>query len=111
MRGRMTPAERRLWFLLKNRGAGCRFRRQVPMGQWIVDFASLDPALVVEVDDISHIGRDESERTHYLNEAGFHVVRFTNEYVANELPAVVETIRAWVVAIRLTGKPPPEPFS
>jgi len=88
----MTISEARLWSGLKGRSAGARFRRQVPIGFWIADFASLDPRLVIEVEDTSHEFRDESMRTNYFIEQGFAVLRFTNKRVAQNLREVIGTI-------------------
>ena len=73
-------------------GHGARFRRQIPIGVWIVDFASLRPKIVIEVDDSSHEWRDETARTHYLESRGFVVLRFSNREVAQELDGVLEMI-------------------
>jgi very-short-patch-repair endonuclease len=92
LRHAMTVSEARLWSRIRRRALGVRFRRQVPIGMWIVDFACLRPRLVIEVDDRSHDWRDEQFRTMHLREQGFHVVRFTNKQVATDLDAVVNTI-------------------
>jgi len=91
---------------MKGGALGARFRRQVPIGPWIVDFASLAPRLVVEVDDPSHEYRDESYRTDYLTDVGFVVLRFTNRDVALEADAALRTIAHWIEVIRSTGRPP-----
>lgn len=64
----MTVSEAALWNRIRRRQTGARFRRQVPIGVWIADFASL----------------------------GFTVIRFTNEWIAKELPSAVQTIRDYV---------------
>ncbi len=102
----MTVSERRLWDGLKRNGTGARFRRQVPVGPWIVDFACLKPKLAIEVDDTSHNWRDEGERTDYLESCGFVVLRFTNEEIARDVHAALSTIEAWIGHIRETGVPP-----
>ncbi len=70
------------------------------MGRWIVDFACLNPRIVIEVDDTSHDWRDERERTGYLEALGFVVLRFTNKEVAQDLEDVVTTICRTVEALR-----------
>ena len=105
LRGRMlrrslTISEARVWSAIKNKALGVRFRRQVPIGPWIVDFACLDPKLVVEIDDESHLHRAETGRTRYLERMGFTVLRFWNVDVAKELEGVVGTIENWVEALR-----------
>jgi len=102
----MTISEARLWVAIRGGLVGARFRRQVPIGYWIADFASLDLRLVIEVDDTSHEFRDESMRTEYLSSRGFSVLRFSNKRIALELPEVVGTIEAWVEHIRAHGEAP-----
>ncbi len=102
----MTVFERRLWDGLKANGAGARFRRQVPIGPWIADFACLEPKLAVEVDDKSHDWRDETERTRQIENQGFTVLRFTNAEVAGNIHGVLSTIENWVASLRDTGEPP-----
>ena len=92
LRNSLTVSEARLWPHLKNQATGARFRRQVPIGVWIVDFASLRPKIVIEVDDSSHEWRDETARTNYLESRGFVVLRFSNREVAQELDGVLEMI-------------------
>ena len=96
----MTVSEARLWKGTRNRSTGARFRRQVPIGHWIADFASLDPRLVIEVDDLSHELRDELVRTRYFRSQGFVILRFTNEQIAKELPEAVSRIERWVAFVR-----------
>jgi very-short-patch-repair endonuclease len=105
LRRELTVSEARVWGAIKGRRLGVRFRRQVPMGPWIVDFACLDPRLVIEVDDESHHWKDERARTRYLVGEGFAVVRFWNEEVAREFDGVVETIKCWVRALQRGEEP------
>jgi BirA family biotin operon repressor/biotin-[acetyl-CoA-carboxylase] ligase len=106
LRRRLTVSEARVWGAMKNKALGARFRRQVPIGPWIVDFCSLDPKLAIEIDDKSLEFRDESLRTEYLESVGFPVLRFTNRQVALEFPGVIGTIESWVAHMKATGKPP-----
>ena len=77
-----------------------RFRRQVPIGIWIVDFACFDPALAIEVDGPSHDFADESTRSDAIEDAGFSLLRFTNKDVASRLGEVVGTIEVAIAARR-----------
>src|SRR5690606_37152832 len=84
LRTTMTDAERILWSRLRDRRLeGFKFRRQVPIGEFVVDFASLDSKLIVEVDGGHHLDEEESDlrRTKRLCELGFRVVRFWNDDV------------------------------
>jgi very-short-patch-repair endonuclease len=94
LRKKPTDAERRLWYHLRGRQlGGKRFRRQVPIGAFIADFASLECALVVEVDGSQH--RDSAHdrrRDGYLLSRGFRVIRFWDNDVLLQTDAVLETI-------------------
>jgi len=96
LRGRPTDAERRLWQRIQGRQlAGCKFRRQHPFLDYILDFVCLESALVVEVDGGQHLeNENDRERDRRLSEAGFRVLRFWNNQVLQETDAVVEAI--WI---------------
>jgi very-short-patch-repair endonuclease len=74
---------------------GLRFRRQEPIGQYIVDFLSYEVRMVIEVDGGQHArakARD-NERDEWLTHQGFRVLRFWDNEVLNNIEGVVETIR------------------
>jgi len=81
LRQKQTDVERALWVRLRNKQLeGVKFRRQQPIGAYIVDFASFEKKLVIEIDGGQHNedemrGRDE-ERTICLKERGYRVLRF-----------------------------------
>ena len=83
LRREATSAERKLWRFLRDRQIeGHRFRRQHPLGPYIVDFVCLEQKLVIEVDGATHgeaneIARDE-KRTSWLVERGYRVLRVDN---------------------------------
>ncbi|MGN7159853.1 endonuclease domain-containing protein [Sphingomonas sp. SAFR-052] len=90
-----TPAEQKLWFALRaERFGGVKFRRQKVIGPFIADFASNVPRLVIEVD--GHLHGDtaayDAERTAYLTQAGYRVVRFTNADVMHNLEGVLRQL-------------------
>jgi len=96
LREKSTDAERLLWKHLRaKRFDGLKFRRQEPIGNYIVDFVSFDEQVIVEVDGSQHLGqRDEDkQRTRWLSEQGFKVLRFWNNEVLNNVQGVLETIR------------------
>jgi very-short-patch-repair endonuclease len=96
LRRRATDAERRLWAVLRDRAlVGARFRRQQPIGPYVVDFCCLERKLVVEVDGSQHLDRTaaDARRTGDLELAGFRVLRFWNNQVLLETDAVLEAIR------------------
>ena len=86
MRREMTQAELRLWLRLRNRAlAGFRFRRQAPIGSFVVDFFCAERKLVVEVDGEHHgfdaeVARDAT-RQHWIEAQGHHVLRVSNHDV------------------------------
>ena len=97
LRKRSTDAERKLWNHLRARQlAGAKFRRQVPIGDFIVDFASYDRRLVVELDgsqhaEPAHRARDAA-RDHWLRSQGFAVLRFWDTDVLQRPDAVLSAI-------------------
>ena len=94
MRKEMPVAEASLWNRLRGDQLGVRFRRQHRVGSYIADFFAHAVKLVVEVDGDSHAERQEydEKRTHWMNEQGLTVIRFTNEDVLKNLDAVVQSI-------------------
>jgi len=103
LRNKATDSEQKLWRYLRRRQIrGLRFRRQVPIGPYIADFACLEIALIIEVDGGQHL---ESERDvvreRYLRAQGFCILRFWNNQVLSETEAVLQMI------FEATGMPPP----
>ncbi|MFL5122488.1 MAG: endonuclease domain-containing protein [Microvirga sp.] len=99
LRKRMTPQEVKLWVKLREqRVNGLHFRRQVPIGRCVVDFACLKHRLVVEVDGGQHsfdnAAAVDRSRDLTLSALGFRVQRFWNAEVDANLDGVVETILA-----------------
>ena len=97
LRKNPTEAERLLWRHLRVRQlGGHKFRRQQPLGPYIVDFVCLEKRLIVEVDGGQHAARAEkdAQRVAWLKAEGFRVLRFWNTEVLQETEAVWETIRA-----------------
>jgi very-short-patch-repair endonuclease len=93
----MTDAEQRLWMRLRaDQIPGYRFRRQVPIGPYVVDFACLKARLVIEVDGSQHakaVERDQ-QRTAWLASQGFRLLRFWDNDVLSHTDSVLEAIRA-----------------
>lgn len=100
LRSNMTDAERHLWYHLRgHRFYGLKFKRQKPMGRYIVDFICLERRLVIELDGGQHQEQAErdAERDRWLAEEGFRVLRFWNHEVLGETESVLEVIRRAVV--------------
>ena len=93
----MTPAESLLWECLRGNQLGFQFRRQHPICGYIPDFVCLKKRLVVEVDGGYHyVGNqplNDEERTKYLHQCGFNVIRFTNEEVLFDTDKVISRIK------------------
>ena len=95
LRANPTSAEIRLWSVLRKRQrAGARFRRQHPIGPFVVDFCAPRLKLVIEVDGEQHVDLYEYDqrRTAYLAAHGYRVLRFWNNQVMDDLNAVVIAI-------------------
>src|SRR5713226_47708 len=83
LRRSMTIAETKLWSHLRRKQLdGHRFRRQVPIGNYIVDFACLQARLIIELDGVQHaeagIKGLDARRGYWLEQRGYRVLRFTN---------------------------------
>ena len=92
-----TDAEAILWSQLRSRQmAGRKFRRQVPLLEYVADFASLDARLIIELDGGQHADQAEQDakRTRDLEAAGFVVLRFWNTDVFTNLDGVLTAIHA-----------------
>jgi very-short-patch-repair endonuclease len=108
LRRNMPDPERLLWFRLRNRQiGGAKFRRQMPIGPFIVDFACLERNLIIELDGSQHAGRvaEDDERTKWLNSRGYQVIRFWNYVIFEDLEAVLESI-----GLALLATPHPNPL-
>ncbi len=95
MRFAPTESERVLWQALRAGKLGVVFRRQVPIGRYIADFAAPAVRLVVEVDGGCHAARERADarRDGALRKAGWRVVRVPAELVLGELEVALERIR------------------
>jgi len=90
----MTDAERKLWLALRDRRlAGFKFRRQVPVGPFIVDFLCYHARLVIEVDGGQHAeSTRDARRDQWLAANDFRVLRFWNNDVLTQTEVVLETV-------------------
>jgi len=99
LRKRLTPTERILWRLLRDRRLkGLKFRRQFPIGPFVVDFCCYELRLVIELDGEIHAepqpaARDR-ERDAYIRGLGFTILRFPNQRVFGTAEAVLAEILA-----------------
>ena len=113
LRKNLTEAERTLWRYLRLRQFdGNKFRRQQPIGKYIVDFVCLEKKLIVEVDGGQHSEQVvyDSERNEWLERQGFRILRFWNNQVLKEIDAVKERIMEELISDSCTPhlNPPPQ---
>lgn len=107
----MTEAESRLWQRLRARQIyGLKFRRQHPIGRYILDFACIEIRLAIEVDGGQHndLQAQDSARTEWLETQGWKVLRFWNNEVLNSTNDVLEEIHRSVSTL-LQEPPIPSP--
>ena len=105
LRANMTDAEQKLWYHLRRKQIlGVQFFRQLPIGEYIVDFHAPLMKLVIELDGSQHLERDaisyDTIRTSYLKSLGFSVMRFDNLQVLNETQSVLETIHQFICSLK-----------
>ena len=96
LRSQQTEAEQRLWYHLRaHRFLGLKFKRQKPMGPYIVDFACLEQRLIIEIDGGQHAEQVDYDqrRDAWLRSQGYTVLRFWNDEVMRQLDEVLEQIR------------------
>jgi very-short-patch-repair endonuclease len=106
----MTDAEQLLWRHLRaHRLNGQKFRRQQPLGPYIVDFVHFGARLIVEADGGQHNGSDrDAARDAWLREQGFRIMRFWNHDILQNPEAVLSSI---LEALELSAPPLPRPLS
>jgi very-short-patch-repair endonuclease len=96
LRRTMTEPEKRLWALVRNNRFGVKFRRQVPIGPYIVDFFCFSAKLAVELDGSQHYteeGKDyDFHRDQFLKAYGVTVLRFSNREFLENQDGVMQTI-------------------
>ena len=95
LRQNMSEAETRLWHHLRaGRLNGYKFRRQQPMGDYIVDFVCVTPKLIIEADGGQHAeqAKYDQARSLYLNDLGFTVLRFWNDEILRQTDEVLAEI-------------------
>lgn len=97
LRKKVTDTEKILWFYLRNRRlGGLKFRRQVPIGRYIADFACKEKKIIVELDGSGHLSNRQIEhdriRDSFLKSEGYCVLRVYNDDIFNRIDNVLEYI-------------------
>ena len=102
LRKEMSLPERMLWQALRLRPHGLKFRRQHPIGPYVVDFFCSSARLAIEVDGIAHDMGDQPrrdvERTSFLNENGYRVLRVSAQRVLADAVGTADAIAARAVS-------------
>jgi len=110
LRKESTDAERWLWQRLRNRELlGWKFRRQHPIGCYIVDFVCIEKKIIIELDGSQHAENQtaDSTRSEYLEEKGYQVLRFWNNNVLVRGEAVLNTILSYLTEDAPSPRPSP----
>ena len=106
LRRSMTETERRLWQRLRGlQIGGYKFRRQHPLGRYVLDFVCLDAGLVIEVDGGQHADHSDRDamRTRWLEQRGLRVLRFWNHEIWHN----IEDVKGVIERALLPGTQPP----
>ena len=93
----MTPQELKFWNIVRNnKFQNLKFKRQYPIGKYIVDFVVIEKMLVIELDGGGHNTNKQQnydeERTQYLTSRGFKILRFWNDEIDKNIEGVFEKI-------------------
>ncbi len=100
LRQQSTDAERMLWkYLRAHRMAGYKFRRQVVIEPYIVDFVCIEARLIVEADGGQHLEQveDDLQRSVFLESLGYKVIRFWNHEILCDIHFVLEQIHGYLI--------------
>ena len=111
LRKKLTDVERFVWTRLRDRRfSNFKFRRQVTLGSYIVDFICFDRRVILELDGGQHTLQREyyARRTNWLQTQGFEVLRFWNSDVTDDWETVEEVIWSKLHARPLTPAPLPQ---
>ncbi|MEJ7687413.1 MAG: DUF559 domain-containing protein [Variovorax sp.] len=94
LRREMTDSERKLWSGLRMEQLGLKFRRQHPLGNYVADFACLEPKLIVELDGSQHQSQEayDARRDGFFCAQGFDVLRFASNEPFTNLEGVLQAI-------------------
>jgi very-short-patch-repair endonuclease len=106
LRNQPTVAEKHLWqFLRAEKLLGRKFRRQAAIGTYIVDFVCFTDKLIVELDGPQHLDPEAIEhdkrRTTWLAARGFHIIRFRNQELDENIQAVLDAIARAIVELEM----------
>jgi very-short-patch-repair endonuclease len=104
LRKNATDAERKLWSVLRGRQLnGLKFRKQVEIDGYVVDFLCAERRLIIEVDGGQHTPERDARRSAYLESQGFRLIRFWNDDVLQNIDGV------WTMIEEALETTPPHP--
>ena len=107
LRKNSTDAERELWSVLRSRQLnGFKFRKQVEIDGYVVDFLCAEKRLIIEVDGGQHTPERDARRTAYLESQGFRLIRFWNNDILQNREGVLHSIAAALGADPHPNPPP-----
>ncbi len=110
LRLHQSESEAKLWtYLRANRLSNVHFRRQQPIGTYIVDFCASRHKLIIELDGSQHLRQEsyDEKRSAFLASKGYRVLRFWNHEVANNLEEVLAVIERTLYECKDEEQPPP----
>ena len=95
LRKNLTPAERKLWSVIRNDQLGVNFRRQHAIGPYIPDFVCIEKRLIIELDGSQHLEQTDydKERSMFLEGQGYKVIRFWNNAIMKDINSVILAIQ------------------
>jgi len=106
LRNNLTEAEQHLWYALRLKNLGVKFRRQALIGKYIVDFVCFEKKIVVELDGSQHFeSKKDSIRDQWLSSQGFQVLRFWNNEVFENRDGVLQKIAEAISTPSLNPSP------
>ena len=98
LRKNPTREEETLWWYLKDKRLGIKFRRQHSVGGYILDFYCAEKKLVIEIDGAIHNSKENKEyddiRDKFFRELDYEVLRFSNTEIENDVKMVIEKIKS-----------------
>jgi very-short-patch-repair endonuclease len=114
LRNEPTSAEKQLWrFLRANQLRGHKFRRQAAIGPYVVDFICFAMKLIIELDGPQHLEpgaiEHDERRTAWLAARGYHIIRFRNQELDENIHAVVDVIEHAIEQLEIARRNPPSP--
>ena len=113
LRQNQTPQEQKLWNIIRNhKFHNLKFKRQQPIGEYIVDFLCKDIKLIIEIDGGQHNTPEnilaDDKRTQFLQSKGYSVIRFWNNEIDNNLEGVYLELEK--IYQKVTKEPSPQPL-